>query len=91
MSPEEIHRKELKRIGYKDDAIEEIVAKYIQSNTYEFAQEYHKAKLELTEISSNSDLYSQIEYSIIVWSIDGTKTAGNLTREIIELINKNKK
>ena len=35
-------------------------------------------------------LYSQIEHLIIKWNIDGTKTAGHLTREIIKLIEKNK-
>jgi hypothetical protein len=33
-------------------------------------------------------LYQQIENAIIEWSNDGTKTAGNLTREIIDIINK---
>lgn len=31
-------------------------------------------------------LYSEIESLIIHWSIDGTRTAGSLTREIMELI-----
>ena len=31
-------------------------------------------------------LYQQIEAAIIRWSNDGTKTAGSLTREIMELI-----
>lgn len=31
-----------------------------------------------------TDLYSQIEQSIIKWEIDGTKTAGELTREIMK-------
>ena len=31
-------------------------------------------------------LYSNIENLIIGWSIDGTKTAGYLTREILKLI-----
>jgi len=35
-------------------------------------------------------LYSEIEYLIIMWSNDGTKTAGSLTREIMKLINQNK-
>ena len=30
--------------------------------------------------------YSQIELSIIAWSLDGTRTAGDLTREIIQII-----
>ncbi len=35
---------------------------------------------------SNETLYSEIEYLIIQWSNDGTKTAGSLTREIMKLI-----
>ena len=31
-------------------------------------------------------LYSDIEYLIIMWSNDGTKTAGYLTRQIMELL-----
>ena len=36
----------------------------------------------------NPSLYQQIEQAIITWSNDGTKTAGTLTREIMEIINK---
>lgn len=32
------------------------------------------------------DLYSSIEQAIIDWEIDGTKTAGELTREILDII-----
>ena len=35
----------------------------------------------------NKDLYSEIENLIITWSNDGTKTAGTLTRQIMEKIN----
>jgi hypothetical protein len=37
-----------------------------------------------------TELYSEIEYLIIMWSNDGTKTAGSLTREIMKLINQDK-
>lgn len=33
-------------------------------------------------------LYSEIEYLIITWNNDGTKTAGSLTRDIMDLVNK---
>ena len=33
-------------------------------------------------------LYSRIEHLIISWDIDGTKTAGHLTRQIMKLIDK---
>ena len=36
------------------------------------------------------DLYRDIESAIIRWSNDGTLTAGELTREIMELIRKHK-
>ena len=35
---------------------------------------------------SNETLYSEIEHLIIRWNIDGTKTAGSLTRDIMKLI-----
>ena len=31
-------------------------------------------------------LYSAIEHAIITWTLDGTKTAGSLTREIMLII-----
>jgi len=31
-------------------------------------------------------LYSEIEHLIIKWSLDGTKTAGSLTRQIMVLL-----
>jgi hypothetical protein len=37
-------------------------------------------------IMNNNTLYSEIEHLIIQWNNDGTKTAGSLTREIMELI-----
>jgi len=35
---------------------------------------------------NSETLYSEIEYLIIRWNLDGTKTAGSLTREIMELV-----
>jgi hypothetical protein len=35
---------------------------------------------------TNNELYSAIEAAIIRWNLDGTKTAGSLTREIMLLI-----
>jgi hypothetical protein len=35
---------------------------------------------------SNEELYNAIEAAIIRWNLDGTKTAGELTREIIFII-----
>jgi hypothetical protein len=37
-------------------------------------------------IINNKILYAEIEYLIIQWSNDGTKTAGSLTRDIMKLI-----
>lgn len=34
----------------------------------------------------DSQIYSEIEHLIIQWNIDGTKTAGSLTRDIMKLI-----
>lgn len=41
-------------------------------------------------MEKSKDLYSDIEHLIIVWNIDGTKTAGYLTRQIMELLKDNK-
>jgi hypothetical protein len=35
---------------------------------------------------NKDELYSAIEAAIIRWSLDGTKTAGSLTREIMSII-----
>ena len=35
-------------------------------------------------------LYSEVENLIINWEIDGTETAGHLTRQIMQLIEKQK-
>ena len=37
-----------------------------------------------------NEIYRKIEQLIISWSNDGTKTAGTLTREIIDILNKSK-
>ena len=42
-------------------------------------------------MEEEKDLYSEIETLIIIWNNDGTKTAGSLTRDIIELIKSNEK
>ena len=44
-----------------------------------------KEKISVYDESDNY-LYTQIENLIIFWSNDGTKTAGSLTREIMDLI-----
>jgi len=44
-------------------------------------------KITMQEIN-NMSLYQKIELAIISWDIDGTKTAGTLTREILKIINK---
>jgi hypothetical protein len=45
MIPEQLHRAELKKLGYKDEVIELLVTKYIANCTYEFAEAYHQHKL----------------------------------------------
>lgn len=52
MTPEELHRKKLKELGYKDKVIEELVLKYITNCTYEFAKAYHTEQLNLCAVSS---------------------------------------
>ena len=40
----------------------------------------------MNQIMNKDELYSDIEAAIIRWNLDGTKTAGELTREIISII-----
>lgn len=45
---------------------------------------------ECGEFFGENDQYNKIENAIIRWSNDGTKTAGSLTREIINIIKQKK-
>lgn len=49
----------------------------------------------LEKISSSDggkkNLYSDIEHLIIIWNNDGTRTAGSLAREIMDLLKNQKK
>ena len=40
----------------------------------------------MNQIMTKDELYSAVEAAIIRWSLDGTKTAGSLTREIMSII-----
>ena len=54
-------------------------------------EEIEREKLDIGHnVVNKQTLYSEIETLIIKWNIDGTKTAGSLTRDIMKLIeNKN--
>jgi hypothetical protein len=55
---------------------------FLPDNLFAYLEDvYNKAK-SLDE----KELYSAIEAAIIRWNLDGTKTAGELTREIISII-----
>ena len=43
---------------------------------------------EMEKEQFGDETYSEIEHLIIAWEIDGTKTAGHLTRQIMKLLNK---
>lgn len=42
----------------------------------------------MNQTMTKDELYSAIENAIIKWVLDGTKTAGSLTREIMSIIEK---
>jgi len=48
---------------------------------------FEEAK-EMEKEQFGDETYSEIEHLIIAWEIDGTKTAGHLTRQIMKLLNK---
>jgi hypothetical protein len=65
---------------------------------FEIGDEYHEQSLypqyailkaPLVYVKEQTDpMYSEIELAIIRWNIDGTKTAGELTRTILKIIGK---
>lgn len=55
---------------------------FLPDNLFAYLEDvYNKAK----SLDEN-ELYSAIETAIIRWNLDGTKTAGELTREIVSII-----
>jgi hypothetical protein len=59
--------------------------KLVGDNEHKEWEEVHTHKETMNKMNSEI-IYSEIEYLIIQWNNDGTKTAGSLTREIMELI-----
>jgi len=64
----------------------EIGDEYHEQSLY---PQYAKLKAPLVYVNEQNDtMYSEIELAIIRWNIDGTKTAGELTRTILQIIGK---
>ena len=59
---------------------------HLANKCFQFGAKWQKEKSD----NEANKLYSEIEYLIMVWGSDGTKTAGSLTRQIMSLI-KNQK
>jgi hypothetical protein len=72
------------------------IVKYLKSLNKAFLLSTHSSKTldkkyteeDMWSNDGTKDLYSKIENLIIIWNIDGTKTAGTLTRQIMKLLNK---
>jgi len=62
-----------------------ILGKFTGEETIKFLYEMAK---EMEKEQFGDETYSEIENLIIAWEIDGTKTAGHLTRQIMKLLNK---
>jgi hypothetical protein len=74
MRAEEIHRKKLKELGYKDEVIEELVTKYIANCTYEFAEAYQTELLNIDSVSQRSELlYKQVNWLMANTSLEVEK------------------
>lgn len=50
-TPEEFHRLELKKIGYRDEPTEKIIKLYASNHTYTFAEKYHQEQLRICAVS----------------------------------------
>jgi len=57
------------------------------TSAFDYAKGFNDCQAELDQ-ECEKDLYSKIENLIVIWSNDGTKTAGTLTRQIMKLLNK---
>ena len=68
----------------------EKVVKLKEGATYDLTDGWNVDPVEgeYAKLSWVPTLYWKIEYAIIMWYNDGTRTAGSLTREIMELIKK---
>ena len=54
-----------------------------------YDDEYYKSTYHPSiEEENENRLYTDIEQAIVAWNIDGTKTAGSLTREILTILKK---
>lgn len=67
----------------KEDTMEELLNEYNKPETRERLTELRDQENMFWE---NPMLYAKLEKMIMEWSNDGTKTAGELTREILKLI-----
>lgn len=61
-----------------------------RGNKWNYPSESEDSKPRMSKVYEfldyKNNLYSEIESLIIHWSIDGTRTAGSLTREIMKLL-----
>jgi hypothetical protein len=70
--------------GIKYNPLEKNGYSNAEAKLFEQAKEMEKQQQAYNE----EKLYSEIEWLIISWNNDGTKTAGHLTRQIIEQLKK---
>jgi len=77
---------------HKDGAI---IDKEIEFEIIKVNDHYYHSSPQYTDYAviiqnkeeKQKELYIKIEHAIITWSLDGTKTAGFLTRQILDLVN----
>jgi len=74
-------------LGRDDAVIGDEVTSTDQQTNQEIVDRI-RGKKDTKEDTKEKSLYSEIEYLIIDWNNDGTKTAGHLTRQIMKLLGK---
>jgi hypothetical protein len=71
------------------ETLEEAIHRYAQKGSWQCPVSFEAgAKWQQERTYNEKELYSEIEWLIISWNNDGTKTAGHLTRQIIEQLRK---
>lgn len=82
------YQKVIKRIDNDYTILTKTDDEWTWYNNKDINPKYIKPLTDLIIGEINSSLYNEIENLIMVWNLDGTKTAGSLTRQIMSLIKK---
>lgn len=80
---------EFDEFGTSDSLYKEHCKEYFEKNDYKTIL-VKESKVEEIKLKLKQEIYSKIEKATISWVCDGNKTAGELTRTILKILELNK-